>query len=100
MCLMIHGSIITCGLQKVYKPSDVRRSYSPFSTLGGDSRRGTEVVITGPTRNRLSWETGTVGSNPTLSANLFALQKNGEISPKGFWRIRQKMCKAHFTCNK
>ena len=30
--------------------------------------RGTEAVITGPTRNRLSWETGTVGSNPTLSA--------------------------------
>ena len=31
-------------------------------------RRGTEVAITGPTRNRLFWETGTVGSNPTLSA--------------------------------
>ena len=28
------------------------------------------MVITGPTRNRLSWETGTVGSNPTLSAIL------------------------------
>jgi hypothetical protein len=28
------------------------------------------VVITGPTRNRLSWETGTVGSNPTLSARI------------------------------
>jgi hypothetical protein len=33
------------------------------------------VVITGPTRNRLSWETGTVGSNPTLSAIFFVLQK-------------------------
>ena len=35
--------------------------------------RGTEAVITGPTRNRLSWETGTVGSNPTLSASFSAL---------------------------
>ena len=31
-------------------------------------RRGTEVVITGSTRNRLSRAIGTVGSNPTLSA--------------------------------
>ena len=32
--------------------------------------RGTEVAITGPTRNRLSPCQGTVGSNPTLSALL------------------------------
>jgi hypothetical protein len=38
------------------------------------------VVITGPTRNRLSWETGTVGSNPTLSAKICEANF-GEISP-------------------
>ncbi len=32
-------------------------------------RRGTEVAITGSTRNRLSRGSGTVGSNPTLSAS-------------------------------
>jgi hypothetical protein len=38
------------------------------------------VVITGPTRNRLSWEAGTVGSNPTLSAKICEANF-GEISP-------------------
>ena len=37
----------------------------------GQERRGTEVVVTGSTRNRLvPLEAGHVGSNPTLSANL------------------------------
>jgi tRNA(adenine34) deaminase len=37
------------------------------------SRRGTEVVVTGSTRNRLvPLKAGHVGSNPTLSANKFS----------------------------
>jgi hypothetical protein len=31
---------------------------------------------------RVSWETGIEGSNPSLSANLFAGKKIGEISSK------------------
>ena len=38
--------------------------------IAGQTRRGTEVVVTGSTRNRLvPLEAGHVGSNPTLSAN-------------------------------
>ncbi len=42
-----------------------------FFKVRRKDRRGTEVVITGSTRNRLSREIGTVGSNPTLSASKF-----------------------------
>ena len=39
------------------------------------SRRGTEVVVTGSTRNRfVSLKAGHVGSNPTLSANKIAMR--------------------------
>jgi hypothetical protein len=48
----------------------------------GARGRGTEAVITGPTRNRLSWETGTVGSNPTLSANFFSIGLTGGEMPE------------------
>ena len=40
-------------------------------------RRGTEVVITGPPRKRVSWATGNVGSNPTLSAILHSAASQG-----------------------
>ena len=46
------------------------------------------------TANELTWETGSLGSNPSLS--VFCEAKNGEVSPskiaKQFWRADSPHC--------
>ena len=62
---MLYEVITECGklIQDFFR---VRRAKDTRS------RRGTEVVVTGSTRNRLvPLKAGHVGSNPTLSANNF-----------------------------
>ncbi len=46
-------------------------------------RRGTEVAITGSTRNRLSRGSGTVGSNPTLSEDIEKNEKDKYTKRRG-----------------
>jgi hypothetical protein len=57
--------------------SEADAGFLPFQKDVVSGRRGTEVVVTGSTRNRLvPLKAGHVGSNPTLSAMKFAQRKS------------------------
>ena len=51
-----------------------------------------------PPAKRLIWETGSLGSNPSLSA-IFCCTKNGEISPKGGSAVFNEMYYLYILLN-